>query len=100
MTSTSKNADVLLIGASRGLGLAIAAEYVNRGDRVLATLRGQARTALHDLQETVGELLEIEQVDITIPDQVQALRQRLGSRTFDLLFVNAGVGTVDSVADV
>jgi NAD(P)-dependent dehydrogenase (short-subunit alcohol dehydrogenase family) len=39
-------------------------------------------------------------VDITIPDQIQALRQRLGSRTFDLLFVNAGVGIAESVADV
>ena len=100
MTSTSKNASVLLIGASRGLGYAIAEEYVNRGARVVATVRGQARTALHDLQDTVGGLLEIEQVDINVPEQVQALRQRFGSRTFDLLFVNAGVGTEKTVGDV
>jgi len=100
VTSTSTNASVLLIGASRGLGLAIAEEYVNRGARVVATIRGQARTALHDLQESVGGLLEIEHVDITVPDQVQALRERLGSRTFDLLFVNAGVGVAETAADV
>jgi NAD(P)-dependent dehydrogenase (short-subunit alcohol dehydrogenase family) len=98
--STSKNASVLLIGASRGLGYAIAKEYVDRGARVVATVRGQDRTALHDLQDTVGGLLEIEHVDITIPEQVRSLRQRLGSRTFDLLFVNAGVGTAATVADV
>ncbi len=100
MTSRSKNASVLLIGASRGLGYAIAQEYVNLGAKVVATVRGQARTALHDLEETAGGLLEIEHVDITIPDQVQALRRRLGSRTFDLLFVNAGVGIAETVADV
>jgi NAD(P)-dependent dehydrogenase (short-subunit alcohol dehydrogenase family) len=100
MTSTLKNESVLLIGASRGLGLAMAAEYVDRGTQVVATVRGQARTGLHDLQDTVGELLEIEQVDITVPQQVQTLRQRLGSRTFDLLFVNAGIGTEATVADV
>jgi NAD(P)-dependent dehydrogenase (short-subunit alcohol dehydrogenase family) len=100
MTSSSKNESVLLIGASRGLGYAIAEEYVNRGVQVVATVRGQARTPLHDLQETVGGLLGIEHVDITVPDEVQSLRQRLGSRTFDLLFVNAGVGTVGTVADV
>src|ERR1700674_335912 len=100
MTSGSKNASVLLIGASRGLGLAIAEEYVNCGARVVATVRGQARTALHDLQDNVGGLLEIEHVDITVPGQVQALRQRLGSRSFDLLFVNAGVGVAGTVADV
>ena len=95
-------ARVLVIGASRGLGLAIAEEYV---DRVQAHVvgdpcGGQARTALHDLQETVGALLEIEQVDITVPEQVQSLRQRLGLRTFDLLFVNAGIGVRETVADV
>jgi NAD(P)-dependent dehydrogenase (short-subunit alcohol dehydrogenase family) len=100
VTTTSENASVLLIGASRGLGYAIAEEYVTRGARVVATVRSNARTALHDLQPTVGELLEIEHVDITVPDQVQALRQRLGTRTFDLLFVNAGVGVAGTVADV
>jgi NAD(P)-dependent dehydrogenase (short-subunit alcohol dehydrogenase family) len=80
--------------------LAIAEEYVNCGARVVATVGGEARTALHDLQETVGGLLEIEHVDITVPDQVQALRERLGSRSFDLLFVNAGVGVRETVADV
>lgn len=46
---------------------------------------------LHDLRDTVGGRLEIERVDINAPEQVQALRDRLGARTFDLLFVNAGV---------
>ena len=100
MTSTSKNASVLLIGASRGLGLAIAAEYVGRGAHVVATVRGQDRTALHELHEAAGGLLEIEHVDITVSEQIHALRQRLGSRRFDLLFVNAGVGTGKTVADV
>lgn len=100
MISTSKNASVLLIGASRGLGYAIAAEYVDHGTNVVATVRGQDRTALHDLQESANDLLEIEHVDITVPDEVRALRQRLGTRTFDLLFVNAGVGVAETVADV
>jgi NAD(P)-dependent dehydrogenase (short-subunit alcohol dehydrogenase family) len=98
--STSKNPRVLLIGASRGLGLAIAKEYLERGAEVVATARGQTRTALHDLQETVGGRLGIEQLDITSPEEVEALRQRLGSRTFDLLFVNAGVGVTETAADV
>jgi NAD(P)-dependent dehydrogenase (short-subunit alcohol dehydrogenase family) len=100
VTSTSKNANVLLIGASRGLGHAIAMEYLDHGSQVVATVRGVERTALHDLQDDVGSLLEIEHVDITFPEQVEALRQRLQSRTFDLLFVNAGVGTEETVAEV
>jgi NAD(P)-dependent dehydrogenase (short-subunit alcohol dehydrogenase family) len=44
MASTSRNVSVLLIGASRGLGYAIAAEYVDRGSQVVATVRGQDHT--------------------------------------------------------
>src|SRR5580658_9884135 len=91
MSSASQNTAVLLIGASRGLGYAIAAEYLDRGSKVLATVRGPARTALHELQDAAGGRLEIEHVDINAPEQIQALRERLGSRRFDLLFVNAGV---------
>jgi NAD(P)-dependent dehydrogenase (short-subunit alcohol dehydrogenase family) len=93
---------LLLIGASRGLGLAIAEEYLKRGWQVVATVRSGARTALHDLVDHAGGRLAIEIVDIVEPAQVAALRQRLGSERFDLLFVNAGVKNDDSetIADV
>jgi NAD(P)-dependent dehydrogenase (short-subunit alcohol dehydrogenase family) len=102
MSSASQNTTVLLIGASRGLGYAIATEYIGRGSRVVATVRGRARTALHELQDTAGDRLEIEHVDINEPEQVQALRGRLGARRFDLLFVNAGVThrPEETIADV
>ncbi len=96
------NKSLLLIGASRGLGLALAEEYLKRGWRVVATVRGAARTALHELAEQSGGRLEVEIVDINDPDQVLALRARLGSRRFDMLLVNAGVKNDDreTIADV
>jgi NAD(P)-dependent dehydrogenase (short-subunit alcohol dehydrogenase family) len=44
----------------------------------------------------------VETVDITVPEQVAALHDRLAQATFDLLFVNAGVtnGPEETVADV
>jgi len=97
-----KNKSLLLIGASRGLGLALAEEHLKRGWRVVATVRGAARTGLHELAERSGGRLEVETVDINQPDQVAALRARLGSRKFDVLFVNAGVKNDDreTIADV
>jgi NAD(P)-dependent dehydrogenase (short-subunit alcohol dehydrogenase family) len=80
----------LIIGASRGLGLAMAAEHLKRGWRVVGTVRGLA-TPLHDLAARSGGALEIETVDINAPDQIAALRATLAGRTFELLFVNAGV---------
>lgn len=102
MSRESSNASVLLIGASRGLGYAIAEEYLKRGSHVVATVRGSARTGLHDLQETAPGRLEIEHVDISAPEQIHDLRQRLASRTFGLLFVNAGVtnNEQETTADV
>src|SRR3984957_19226667 len=96
------NKTLLIIGASRGLGLALTREYLNRGWRVVATARNNAKTALHELSETWGGQLEIETVDINHPDQVSALRTRLALRRFDMLFVNAGVKNDDreTIADV
>ncbi len=83
----------LLIGASRGLGLALAEAWAARGWHVTATVRGSARTALHDLADRHSGRIETETVDITFPDQLDALHRRLEGRTFDVLFVNAGVAS-------
>src|ERR1700691_4599560 len=93
---------VLIIGASRGLGYALAAEYLARGWQVTATVRGAGRTALPDLAKASDGPLVVETVDITVPEQVAALHQRLAQTTFDLLFVNAGVtnGPEETVANV
>lgn len=102
MPPRSSGKSMLLIGASRGLGLALAEAYLQRGWRVVATERSGRRSALHDLLPAHEGRLEIETVDIVHPDQVAALRGRLAGRTFDLLFVNAGVKNDDreTLADV
>jgi NAD(P)-dependent dehydrogenase (short-subunit alcohol dehydrogenase family) len=102
MSPASSDKKLLLIGASRGLGFALAEEYLKRGWHVVATERAGARSKLHDLLGAAEERLEIETVDIVRPDQVAALRARLASRKFDLLFVNAGVTNDDreTIADV
>jgi len=91
MPTTPPNKTILLIGASRGLGYAMAAEYLKHGWNVLGTVRGMARTLLHDLADKSGNRVEIETVDICEPDQIAALRARLSGRVFDVLFGNAGI---------
>ena len=100
MPTPSSNKQLLLIGASRGLGFALAEEYVKRGWHVVATERNRTTSKLHDLWESAKDRLEIETVDINYPDQVAALRERLASRKFDMLFVNPGVGDRAMIADV
>jgi NAD(P)-dependent dehydrogenase (short-subunit alcohol dehydrogenase family) len=89
----------LIIGASRGLGLALAREFLSRDWTVIATIRGTARTPLHDTAEAASGRLAIEALDMTDPAAVEALHTRLSSRSLDLLFVNAGIanGPTDRV---
>ena len=93
---------MLLVGASRGLGLAIAEQYLQRGRHVIGTVRGGDRTKLHALREHWKDQLEIDTVDINIPDEVVALRARVQGRMLDLVLVNAGVKNDDreTIADV
>ncbi len=86
---------ILLIGASRGLGHAMAEEFLKKGWTVVGTVRGKARTQLHDLADQYAGRVEIETLDMTEPEQIAALRQRLSGRTFDMLFVNAGITNRD-----
>ncbi|RUW53873.1 SDR family NAD(P)-dependent oxidoreductase [Mesorhizobium sp. M8A.F.Ca.ET.021.01.1.1] len=93
---------VLIIGASRGLGHAMAAEFLGKGWNVIGTVREGGRTKLHDLADAFEGRLEIETVDICEPDQVTALRDRLSGRVLDMVFVNAGVSNnpAETIADV
>ena len=100
MPTTSSDRQLLLIGGSRGLGFALAEEYLKRGWQVVATERNSTTSKLHDLLGSAEDRLEIETLDINYPDQVTALRARLASRKFDMLFVNAGIGIRKMIAEV
>lgn len=87
---------ILLIGASRGLGHAMAAEFLTKGWHVVGTVRaGSGRTLLHELADAHPDRVEVETLDITRPDEIRALRERLSGRVFDMLFVNAGTTNPD-----
>jgi len=69
-------------------------ELVGKGWHVTGTVRGPD-TPLHALAADHPAAIAIESVDICVPDQVTALRERLAGRTFDMLFVNAGTTNPD-----
>jgi NAD(P)-dependent dehydrogenase (short-subunit alcohol dehydrogenase family) len=86
----TKPSAALVIGASRGLGLALVEEWCGRGWRVTATARGHS-DQLATLATRFPGSLETEAVDINSADSVQSLQQRLSDHHFDVLFVNAGI---------
>ncbi|MFH9353112.1 SDR family NAD(P)-dependent oxidoreductase [Kitasatospora sp. NPDC017646] len=81
----------LIVGASRGLGHAMAAELLDRDWNVVGTVRDTtARTPLHDLADRADGRVSIEHLDINSPGQLPPLHERLAHRRLDVLFVNAG----------
>jgi NAD(P)-dependent dehydrogenase (short-subunit alcohol dehydrogenase family) len=89
-TSAPTGRSILIIGASRGLGYAMAADFAARGWGVLGTVRAQG-TPLHSLVAERPDLVEIETLDMTDHGQIRAVRDRLCDRQFDVVFVNGGV---------
>ena len=68
----------------------------------MGTVRGTARTRLHELSQRSPGRVNIESVDIARLDEIAALRSRLKGRMFDMLFVNAGVTNdpAETIGDV
>ncbi|MFD0020208.1 SDR family NAD(P)-dependent oxidoreductase [Streptomyces sp. NPDC058382] len=81
----------LIVGASRGLGHAMAAEFLGRGWNVIGTVRDpSAHTPLHDLAARAGGRVTVEHLDINEPAHLAPLHEHLTNRRLDLLLVNAG----------
>jgi NAD(P)-dependent dehydrogenase (short-subunit alcohol dehydrogenase family) len=90
----------LITGASSGFGLAIAEAALERGDRVVATARRPG--AIAGLTE--GERIALLQLDVTDPEQRQAVVEAVIDRfgRIDVLVNNAGrtqVGAVEETTD-
>jgi NAD(P)-dependent dehydrogenase (short-subunit alcohol dehydrogenase family) len=82
----------LVIGASRGLGLGLAAELKSRGWNVVATVRDQAgQDRVKALSAKPDGELQVEHLDINDDAGIAAMRRRLDDTIFDLIFVNAGL---------
>lgn len=87
-------ATILITGANRGIGLALARQYTARGDRVI----GACRHASEALAAT-GAQVEAG-VDVTDPIAVEALARRLGDTRIDVLLLNAGILARETLGEI
>jgi NAD(P)-dependent dehydrogenase (short-subunit alcohol dehydrogenase family) len=78
--------NVLLIGASRGIGLEFARQYLNAGDRVIATARDAE--GLARLTDLGAETMKL---DVTDPASISGLSWKLDGEKLDLAIYVAGV---------
>jgi NAD(P)-dependent dehydrogenase (short-subunit alcohol dehydrogenase family) len=79
---------VMIIGASRGIGLELARQYARDGWRVHATTRTPDQPGR--LGELAGDLM-LHELDVRRADQIAALAEDVAQEGIDVLIHNAGV---------
>lgn len=77
---------VLVTGANRGIGLALARHFGEAGFSVIGTARDPGEAT--ELQASGAQ---VEQLDVTDQASVDAMAQRLSGTSIDILINNAGV---------
>ncbi len=80
------NRNIVITGANRGIGLALAKHYQQAGDNVFAVCR-QGNGALSDLGVKV-----VDAIDVGNPADVAKLAETLRGTGIDILINNAGAG--------
>ncbi|QGZ57511.1 SDR family NAD(P)-dependent oxidoreductase [Paraburkholderia acidiphila] len=85
-----------ITGASGGLGLALAEKVLAEGHRVVAAVRRVA--ALDTLKQSWPDQLEVEPVDVTRPEQVQAVAAR--HTDADVVVNNAGGAVIGAMEEL
>ncbi len=91
---------IVITGANRGLGLALARAYAHRGDKVIAGCRMPSMA-----NELAAVTPHVHTLDVGDEQSINAFVTAFGDRTVDILINNAGIdarnlGVADSDRDV
>lgn len=91
MNNASAQNTVLITGANRGIGFEFAKQYAEKGWRVIAGARNpDGADDLHNLAEEYPGV-SIEQLDVSDPNSVDRLAEKLAGQAIDLIVNNAGI---------
>ncbi len=85
---------IVITGANRGIGLELARQWKDRGERVTAL----CRTASDELNELGVNV--IEGIDITNDSDIARARESLSGEPVDILYNNAGLLTDENLNDM
>lgn len=82
---------ILITGASRGIGLEMAAQFAADGWQVLACCRAPDKAAQLQALRDANPAVEIYALDVTDYGQMAGLARELADRPIDILLSNAGI---------
>lgn len=87
-------AAILITGAGRGIGLALARQFNARGDRVIALCRQTC-----DELQTISGIRVIRGLDLTDETALADLARQLDHQALDVVIHNAGILEADALRD-
>lgn len=87
-------ATIVITGCNRGIGLELCSQYSKRGDDVIGVCRRRS-----DELDMLGVEV-ISDIDVSIPEDVEQLAERVGARSVDTLINNAGILRSDTLQSV
>jgi len=105
MSNNTNPKTLLITGASRGIGKAIALAFAQAGYAVIATDIAREMTALETLKqeiESLGQTGLVYALDVTRKDELEKLVETLrqANRAVDVLVNNAGILQISSLQDL
>ena len=95
-------ATVMIVGATRGIGLELVRQYAVQGDNVIACARDTSAASLLEELASSHSNVTIEQLDVAQSESVNAAAERIGDVAIDTVIVVAGVvgGMRQSIDDL
>lgn len=93
-------ANVLIAGASRGIGLELVRQYAAAGDTVIAGARDLSAAAQLDEVANGADNVQVVQLDIASPDSIKAAAEAIGDQPLDVVMVvGAVLGAMPQMLD-
>ena len=83
--------NILITGASRGIGLGLAKAYLASGAQVHAVVRNTDSPALQRLQQEYPQRLQLIAADLNHASAISQIAGALAGQTLDIAIFNAGV---------
>jgi len=93
---------IMIVGASRGIGLELTKQYADAGDNVIACVRDTGASPKLDEIASDSKNINIEQLDVADPNSIASAAESIGDISIDSVIIVAGAlgGEHQSIDDI
>ncbi len=82
--------NIMIVGATRGIGLELTKQYAEEGNSVIACARDTGSASLLDELASGSDNITIEQLDVSNPSSIEEASNKIGNTAIDTVIIVAG----------